>query len=437
MISSVTSSATSSLMNTDMDTSLDTSLETPYATPTSVSDFIVHAYKSFRHNHRNIFTLFLSFCTGFAPVLLWLTLFKNAQHIPTEWRPEIIVKWLPLADEHAFHIGDFSSYVFYFAVVVLAISIHKLFNLRCLLTNDIHLYLFIGAWPLLNLINYFAHSFQTSSLDIISYISYVLLHLIVPIVTGVYLYVFQNPGVLALYSWCLGTQNILGLSTHLLLPSSPPWFIHLNGINATADYSTLGYAAGLTRIDASLGTNLATNGFHKSPIVFGAFPSLHSAMAVMTCLFITWFSASKILKAAALSFVACQWWATIYLDHHWRLDLFAGMCYAFTSFTLYKALYRGKFANAAGINTGSQGTPKQYIALKQEQEEQQFDCSSSSSSSSFDLEMQVLSSDGTEEQQQCTSTSVPSTSEVHLMDAPFGQRLFYGTRLESFFAGSK
>ena len=113
------------------------------------------------------------------------------------------------------------------------------------------------------------------------------------------------------------------------------------------------------------------------------------------------------------------------------------MCYAFTSFTLYKALYRVKFANAAGINTHSQGTTKKYIALKQEQEEQQSDCSSSSSSSSFDLEMQVLSSDGTEEQPQCTSKSVPSTTEVHLMDAPFGQRLFYGTRLESFFAGSK
>ena len=143
------------------------------------------------------------------------------------------------------------------------------------------------------------------------------------------------------YGWALGCQNICGVLTHLLFPCAPPWFIHLYGEDAYADYEMPGYAAGLTRVDVALGTHLNSKGFHASPIVFGAVPSLHSAMAVLTFLFVSYYARWTVVKILSFLFVVLQWWATIYLDHHWRLDLFVGMCYALIWFSImYKLRLR-------------------------------------------------------------------------------------------------
>ncbi|GMF07928.1 unnamed protein product [Ambrosiozyma monospora] len=134
----------------------------------------------------------------------------------------------------------------------------------------------------------------------------------------------------------LGAQNIAGVFTHLLCPNAPPWFVHLYGDNAQANYDMPGYAAGLTRVDMAMGTHLNSKGFHKSPIVFGAMPSLHSAMAVQCFFFISWYTVWSWPKVGLFCFVVLQWWATMYLDHHWRLDLLVGMLYAIVSFTVFK-----------------------------------------------------------------------------------------------------
>lgn len=124
--------------------------------------------------------------------------------------------------------------------------------------------------------------------DILAWISYVVLHIMVPILTAIYLYVFHIPGMVKCFAIVMGLQNIAGIITHLIIPTASPWFIHLYGINDTehVNYQTEGFAAGLTRVDTHMGTHLNTNGFHKSPIVFGAVPSLHSAIAFQCFLFI-------------------------------------------------------------------------------------------------------------------------------------------------------
>lgn len=207
------------------------------------------------------------------------------------------------------------------------------------------------SWPALNLLYLFAVSFQTTPLDITAFVSYVICHLAIPIATAVYLYMVHPAGDLKRFAFNLGIQNILAVITHISLPTSPPWFIHLNGIDAHADYGTLGYAAGLTRVDAKLGTHLSTNGFHKSPIVFGACPSVHSAMAVCCLLWIACYRkltprycALKVVQLVArticLIYVLVQWWATMYLDHHWRIDLLMGMFYSASTFIFISAVFK-------------------------------------------------------------------------------------------------
>lgn len=209
--------------------------------------------------------------------------------------------------------------------------------------------LFAASWFLLNIDQYFAEPLRFVK-DQLAWISYVMGHICVPIFVAVWLYVFQAPGALRLFSFALGGQNIAGVLTHLLFPNAPPWFIHLNGEHAHADYNTEGYAAGLTRAKFSTGTHLVTNGFHKLPIVFGALPLLHLAMAVQCFFFVAYYARWRAAKAALFAYVWFQWWATIYLDHHWRLDLFVGLMYAIVAFyavhELGMPLVNRRFAHA-------------------------------------------------------------------------------------------
>lgn len=194
--------------------------------------------------------------------------------------------------------------------------------------------LLAASWLLLNIDAAFA-THITETKDTISWFSYVIGHFCVPLFTAIWLYVFHAPGALKCFSFALGAQNIAGVITHLVFPNAPPWFIHKFGDDAHADYDTLGYAAGLTRAKFSTGTHIVNNGFHKSPIVFGAVPSLHSAMAVMCFFFVCYYSRWLFAKALLTAFVFCQWWATIYLDHHWRIDLLMGLLYAIASYTVF------------------------------------------------------------------------------------------------------
>lgn len=201
--------------------------------------------------------------------------------------------------------------------------------------------LLAALWFLLNFDHWLLRPITVPK-DMVSWFSYVIGHFCVPLFTAIWLYVFHAPGALRLFSFALGAQNIAGVVTHLLFPNAPPWFIMLNGENGEATYDTPGYAAGLIRAPFGTGTHVVTQGFHKLPIVFGALPSLHSAMAVMCFFFVCYYSRWVVAKFLLFLFVVLQWWATIYLDHHWRLDLIAGLAYALVLFTLVMKLRMGR-----------------------------------------------------------------------------------------------
>lgn len=290
-------------------------------------------------NQRNVFTLALNFCLNFSPIFIWLFMFKNAGVIPTNWRPPIWGSvayycdayifgdyWHSLDTRLEFVVSLVSSSIIgiLFAVVPLFIWYYVYYTkkLRHNLFDETDVLLqyplnYIGSsqfrpsrmrnvLPFLFLFFTFVMlnfdhllssqdpSNFTKFKDLLAWVMYVILHLTGPILTGVYLYVFHIPGTLKCFSFALGLQNIVGLFTHFLLPMAPPWFIHMYGAHDTAhlNYSQLGYAAGLTRVDMHLGTHLNSNGFHLSPIVFGAVPSLHSAMAVQ-CFFFLLFRSTQ------------------------------------------------------------------------------------------------------------------------------------------------
>ena len=100
--------------------------------------------------------------------------------------------------------------------------------------------------------------------------------------------------------------------------------------SAPADYSIPGEAGGLARIDKILGLELYGASFGHSPLVFGAFPSLHSAAATLTMLFLYYLKPK--LWPLCIAHVMWMWWATMYLTHHYLIDLVGGSMYAFCAF---------------------------------------------------------------------------------------------------------
>ena len=296
-------------------------------------NFIARIAKS-SFNQRNLLTLPLNFLINFLPIFIWILIFNNAGRIPVNIRPQIHSKFAFLHD--AFFFGDFfgelerqfgdryiSTRVSYFTaglsstlfllVIPLCLWFY-IYYVKRSTNNVLEWYddIFHGAnrknpkrlraliLPFLlpalsHAVLNIAHSFTaqflgnfTGTKDTIAWVSYVVFHVMAPILTAIYLYVFQPPGTVKCFALALGIQNIAGVCTHLLFPTASPWFIHMYGINDTehVNYSQKGFAAGLIRFDKRLGSKISSDGFQLSPVVFGAVPSLHSAIAFQCFLFI-------------------------------------------------------------------------------------------------------------------------------------------------------
>ncbi|KAI9787764.1 MAG: Aureobasidin resistance protein Aur1 [Geoglossum umbratile] len=80
-----------------------------------------------------------------------------------------------------------------------------------------------------------------------------------------------------------------------------------------------------------------TSTFTASPLVFGAFPSLHAGCATIEALFMS--HAFPRLRPLFIAYVLWIWWATLYLSHHYAVDLVAGSLLAAIVFYVAKAKF--------------------------------------------------------------------------------------------------
>ncbi|ORY80910.1 hypothetical protein BCR37DRAFT_348419 [Protomyces lactucae-debilis] len=223
-------------------------------------------------------------------ILAWILTFKNARRISPNIRPHIHVKVLERRDAQIFGYTPLG--------------------------------LFLQCTPYLS-----------APLDVFAWLSYGVIHFVSPFLCAAWLWFFAPPGIVGAFAWSFGLQNCLGIITHLFFPTAAPWYGDQYGYPLPpGNYSMPGSSAGLVRVDKVLGTHLYENAFKASPLVFGAFPSLHGAFAACCFLFIGRYS----LKGRYVLgfYLLWQWWSTMYLRHHWRIDLLSGLAYAGFAFTL-------------------------------------------------------------------------------------------------------
>ncbi|KAK9361968.1 hypothetical protein V1504DRAFT_449994 [Lipomyces starkeyi] len=221
----------------------------------------------------------------FLPIAAYLFLFYSSRFIPTEWRPPIWVTVLPTL-ETALYGGNLSS--------MLASSPRALF-------------------------------------DVLAWLPYGIMHYGAPFVVSLLIFVFASPGSLPVFARSFGYMSLFGVIIQNMFPTCAPWYENRNGLTP-ASYDMPGSPGGLARVDQLFGTNLYTSAFTASPLAFGAFPSLHSADAVLEALFLS--HVFPKLTPLFLVYVLWIWWSTMYLTHHYFIDLMGGAMFATTVFLI-------------------------------------------------------------------------------------------------------
>lgn len=158
-------------------------------------------------------------------------------------------------------------------------------------------------------------------LDVLAWLPYGIIHFGAPFVCSGIMFLFSPPGTLPVFARSFGYMNLIGVMIQMFFPCSPPWYENLYGL-APANYSMPGSPAGLARIDQLFGIDLYTSTFTASPMVFGAFPSLHSGCATIEALFMD--HTFPKLRPLWVMYVLWLWWSTMYLSHHYAVDLVGG-----------------------------------------------------------------------------------------------------------------
>ncbi|KAF9242821.1 PAP2-domain-containing protein [Melanogaster broomeanus] len=220
------------------------------------------------------------------PIFAWLLAFYTNRFIPSDLRPAVHVVLLPTLES-----------VLYGA------------NVSDILTRFTH--------PVL---------------DIIAWLPYGVIHYTYPLVLSLFLWLFRPP--LALKTWAktFGYMNLTGVLIQILIPCAAPWYEVIYGLTP-ATYNIPGSPGGLARIDALFGGDGYQTAFSNSPLVFGAFPSLHAGWATLGALFIThfWDGTGRYVWV----YVGVLYWSTMYLTHHYLIDVVGGACMATAFFYLF------------------------------------------------------------------------------------------------------
>lgn len=117
-------------------------------------------------------------------------------------------------------------------------------------------------------------------------------------------------------------MNLVGMVLWFSWPAAPPWYVSLHGLGP-ADMSALPSPAGTARFDALIGYPLFHGFYARSVNVFGAMPSLHCAYPTLTFLAVR--SRNRGLFAFTLGFAVLVVFSALYLQHHYVLDVIAGI----------------------------------------------------------------------------------------------------------------
>jgi hypothetical protein len=181
--------------------------------------------------------------------------------------------------------------------------------------------------------NEFLNLHRNSFLDILSGAFYLCWVPVPLIFAGVGF--FKNRSIFYEFSLTFLLVNIIGFIGYYIYPAAPPWYIAEHGFHFNP--ATPGFTAGLARFDHLTGLNVFHGLYAKSSNVFAAMPSLHASYMLI----VVFYGVKMGLKYWNILFALLAvgiWFAAVYSQHHYVLDILAGISCAFLGFGLFQYL---------------------------------------------------------------------------------------------------
>ena len=173
-------------------------------------------------------------------------------------------------------------------------------------------------------------SYANPFFDIVAAIPY-LIHFPLPVLYLIFLIV-KHPRLVLHYVWLAGWVNFSAVLIQFLLPTAPPWFADSAVFDSSHRLiSALPNEASFQRVDALFGISLFHGIYSRSPVKFGAFPSLHIAWPALIAIFKPPFGSK--LAVFHVMWIAL---AALYSTHHYVVDALGGIALVCTISYLVK-----------------------------------------------------------------------------------------------------
>lgn len=170
------------------------------------------------------------------------------------------------------------------------------------------------------------------------------LHFGLPIILGwVFWHTTNDRKMFYTFVWTMTLLNFSALTTFILYPAAPPWYVYSYGFGQPPQTTYWGLGAGaLINVDKMIGMNFFQTlwgGFN--PNHFAAIPSLHGSYPMA----VAFFTYKKFHKFPYLLILypLGVWFSAVYLNQHYIIDLFIGLGYLAISYLITKYLLVPKF----------------------------------------------------------------------------------------------
>jgi membrane-associated phospholipid phosphatase len=138
---------------------------------------------------------------------------------------------------------------------------------------------------------------------------------------------------------CFLLVNVMGFVTYFIYPAAPPWYVTQFGLGpARMDVTPTPAAA--HRFDLLLGTHFFDHMYGRGVDVFGALPSLHVAYPLIAALLAFRVAELRWARWPAVLFFFLMCLSAVYLQHHYVIDVIAGVTYALAAWAVVSAWER-------------------------------------------------------------------------------------------------
>lgn len=174
---------------------------------------------------------------------------------------------------------------------------------------------------------------SSKAADFVAAVPYTI-HAILPGMFFLYLLLTDGLKTALCFFASLGVLNTSAVLTQILFPFAPPWYFELNGVAKAEHWMSGNPGAALSRVDKLFGIIFYQETYTtQNRIPFGSFPSLHAAWPslIMFCFPIR---GSHLFKVLAVCYVCLIYWAAMYLQHHYVIDLLGGTLYAYLTYRM-------------------------------------------------------------------------------------------------------